>query len=805
MAPMPAQEHGDRWSVGLLATTIAVAVAGIALAALVWSDLIVADALAMLAGSVAGVLYAGLGTLIVRRAGNRIGWLLAGIGLGLAAGTLINGYAIAGVVTYAGRLPAAGALGAIAQSVFVLTASALAFMPFFFPDGALPSTRWRPALLAGAVATLATAVGFLVLPDPLALPEPGGALEVPNPLRLEHLGGAISTLLVATVWVLVITIAAAFAALVLRYRAGGREQRLQIRWVAFVAALALIANVIATGSLVACGCDANPVATVMYALTVVLVFFGIPAALTIAVTKYRLYEIDVIINRTLVYGVLATAVTAVYAAVVIGFGTLIGGRGSPVLTVSAAVAIALLFQPLRHRAQRLANRVVYGERATPYQVLSDFAVRMGQTYAIDDVLERTAAILAQATGATRVDVWLRVGRELRPAASWPADTARPRSVPLDVADALPLIRDVSRAVAVRHDEELLGALTVVKPRSEPLTPTEDELLRDLAAQAGLVLRNVRLATELQTTIDELRASRRRLVEAQDHERRRIERNLHDGAQQQLVALSVQLGLLERLADDPARIREGVARLRGSLEEALDDLRDLARGIYPPLLADKGLAAALDAQARKAAVPTTVETDGIGRYPREVEAAVYFCILEAVQNVAKHADATSAVVRLGERDATVVFEVQDDGRGFDATSATYGTGTQGMIDRLAAVGGRLDVVSEPGRGTTVRGSVAPDPGVRGTILSMTTYRFGDEPTFVFHEDDDRVPGHYELGLSTNTGDRMIRFLTDKGRATILRIMDEGRRELTQEEFDDHTVEPDVDILVARMVREGGEGA
>ena len=231
-------------------------------------------------------------------------------------------------------------------------------------------------------------------------------------------------MLVGTVWVVVLTVGAAFASLVVRYRTGGRELRQQIKWVAFVAALALLCNVIATLSLVGCHCDLSPVANVMFYGVEVLVFFGIPAALAIAILKYRLYEIDVIINRTVVYGLLAAALTAIYVGVVVGIGTIVGSRGSSALTIAAAVAIALLFQPLRQRAQRFANRLVYGERATPYQVLSDFAERMAGTYGLDDVLQRMASILAQGTGATRVDVWLRVGGELRPVAAWPADAAR---------------------------------------------------------------------------------------------------------------------------------------------------------------------------------------------------------------------------------------------------------------------------------------------------------------------------------------------------------------------------------------------
>jgi signal transduction histidine kinase len=266
------------------------------------------------------------------------------------------------------------------------------------------------------------------------------------------------------------------------------------------------------------------------------------------------------------------------------------------------------------------------------------------------------------------------------------------------------LETATRAAAVRHGDELLGALALEKPPNEPLTPTEDKLLQDLASQAGLVLRNVRLTAELQAKVVELRASRRRLVRAQDEERRKIERNLHDGAQQQLVALSVQLALLERLAEDPARVRDLASQLEGGVRDALEDLRDLARGIYPPLLADKGLAVALEAQARRAVVSTIVEPDRIGRYPRDVEAAVYFCALEAMQNVAKYAEATSATIRLSERDGALVFEIEDDGRGFDVATAGRGTGTQGMADRLDAIGGTLDIRSVPGRGTVVRGEI-----------------------------------------------------------------------------------------------------
>ncbi len=341
------------------------------------------------------------------------------------------------------------------------------------------------------------------------------------------------------------------------------------------------------------------------------------------------------INKTVVYGVLAAFFTAVYVAIVVGIGTAFGSRSSRLLTVLAAVVMAVAFQPVRERARRLANRLVYGKRATPYEVLSDFSERAAGAYSTEDVLPRMARVLAEGTGATRAEVWLRVGEELRSAASWPG-WADGEPVRLRVAgDDLPEFPGTSEAFPVRHQGEVLGALTLTKPPSEPLTPTETKLLSDLASQVGLVLRNVRLTSELQARLEELRASRQRLVAAQDEERRRLERNLHDGAQQQLVALAVKLGMAETLArKDPEGTAEMLSGLKSDTSEALDNLRDLARGIYPPLLADKGLGAALDSQARKAAVPTTVEVDSIGRYPQEVEAAVYFCCLEALQNVAK---------------------------------------------------------------------------------------------------------------------------------------------------------------------------
>jgi signal transduction histidine kinase len=223
-------------------------------------------------------------------------------------------------------------------------------------------------------------------------------------------------------------------------------------------------------------------------------------------------------------------------------------------------------------------------------------------------------------------------------------------------------------------------------------------VRDLASQAGLSLRNVQL-------VEDLRASQRRIVSAQDAERRRLERNIHDGAQQQLVALTVKMRLARSLASkDTEKAEAMLAQMETETHTALEDLRDLARGIYPPLLADKGLPAAIESQARKSGLRVSVSPDGVGRYAQEVEAAIYFSVLEGLQNVAKYADASSVEVSLSASNGFVLFDVHDDGQGFDPSRTGYGTGLQGMADRLSALGGSLAVESRPGAGTTISGKV-----------------------------------------------------------------------------------------------------
>ena len=584
--------------------------------------------------------------------------------------------------------------------------AAIACALLLFPTGTLRSRRWRLVVVLNFVATGLLLIGFILVPRPVGLPAPGGyTLTYQNPFAVPAIGRALSGIPIDNINSLTLLslpfLAAGALSLVLRYRAGGGELRRQINWVALAGAAFALVQLVAIAGIVADHGKQPPITGAAYAASAVIGLLGFPAAITVGILKYRLYEIDVIINRAVVYGLVSAGLTAVYAGIVLGIGALAGQQGSPVLTIAAAVAVALLFQPARQRARRVANRLVYGERATPYQVLSDFAEDMAGQLDYDKVVDRMVTVLAGATGATRAEAWIRVGAELRPMTIWPGGSASLDALP--VADGhLPAFGGVTRAVAVRHGNELLGALALQKPKNEPLTAAEDKLLQHLASQAGLVFRNRRLTAELRATIAELTASRRRLVGAQDAERRRIERNLHDGAQQQLVALSIQLGLLEESAGDPGSVRQLAPQLKSAVRAALDDLRDLARGIYPPLLAEQGLAAALLGQVRKVPLPVSVEAEGIGRYPQDTESTVYFCALEALQNVAKYAAASQVTVGLSGEGGGLQFRVTDDGAGFDPGLTRKGTGLQGMADRLAALGGTLHVHSQPGHGTTVQG-------------------------------------------------------------------------------------------------------
>jgi len=632
-----------------------------------------------------------VGALILSRApGNRIGTILLWGSTTTATGFLCGEILTRLVLDGTTDGPAVAVVAIVSNVGWVVgILPVLVFLPFLFPDGHLPSRRWLPVAALCALTLALFGLG-IVFGEP-RLTGNTESISVDNPLFVEALADvqvpdlAISLLLIGC-------LAASIASLVVRFRRTRGVERQQIKWV--VASVALLLASFVVSSLVSgiTGEDSYLVDVLLSGVA----FLSLPVTIGIAILQYRLFELDVVVKKTVVAGTVALFAIAAYAAVVGFFGVVTSGRESSATVFIVALLFGIAFRPATRLARRLADRLVYGRRATPYEVLTEFSERVGDAYATEDVLGRMACILGEGVGAKSARVWLRVGGELRPASSWPSDVTARDQVRV-TGELMPTIEEET-AVEVRDKGELLGALSVAVAPNDPMTIAKERLVRDLASQAGLVLRNVRLVAEL-------RAAQRRIVAAQDAERRRLERNIHDGAQQQLVALSVKLRLAESfVAKDPAKAEAMLEDVRNETQVALEDLRDLARGIYPPLLADKGLAAALESQARKSAMPVEVSPDGVRRYSQEVEAAVYFCVLEALQNAAKYADASRTSVELGERDGWLTFKVVDDGAGFDPSSVARGSGLQGIADRLSALDGKVEVRSATGEGTTIVGRI-----------------------------------------------------------------------------------------------------
>jgi signal transduction histidine kinase len=633
---------------------------------------------------VAFSMFGAVGALIVsREARNRIGLLLlwtAGITAASFACQEISTYLIRRggddgfLVGAIGVFGSAGWLFGILPAIFLL--------PILFPTGTPHSRRWRllPWIVLGMLGFLSIGVIF----GTRMLTDANDVELMRNPLYIPALG-ALGPIWDFGGWFLLLLIASG-ASQVMRFVASKGVERQQIKWFAF-AIMAFVAYLVVS--------DLAGFSGLAESIASGITFMLLPVAIGVSILQYRLWDLDVVVKKAVVAGMLVVLALVVYAGAVALVGVFASDRESTVTLFLVALVLGIAFRPVMRGARRVVDRLVYGKRATPYEVLTEFSERVGTSYATEDVLPRMAQVLGEGSGAEVARVWLRSGRRLHQAAVWPPDAAT--QDPVSISDEAASGPSGETTVEVRDRGELLGALSVRMSASDPMNPAKEKLARDLAAQAGLVLRNVRL-------VEDLRASRQRLVAAQDEERRRLERNIHDGAQQQLVALAVKARLARQLTErEPAKAAEILGQIEAETQTALEDLRDLARGIYPPLLADRGLVAALEAQSRKASVPVSVEGE-VGRYPADVEATVYFCTLEALQNVAKYAGAERTVIRLAQSNGSLSFEVVDEGRGFDPNQVATGSGLQGMADRLAAVGGSLEIRSAPGRGTTVAGRV-----------------------------------------------------------------------------------------------------
>jgi hypothetical protein len=332
--------------------------------------------------AIGGALYVAIGLLIAVRARSVIGWFLAAVGVWYAMLTLGNAYGAVGLATNPGSLPAAEEVMTAFSQSWIFALVTLTMLLLIFPDGRPPSPRWRPVLWMAGGGAAASYLLFLMKAAPI---EPVVGIRISNPFAAPSLSAFVGPALVAAAWATVIGVIGCFVGLIVRYHRGDKELRQQIRWLGLVAAAGASCILVSLVSLVACGCDETAVAVVAFTALVFIILLGVPGAIAVAVFKYRLYDLDLVVSKALVYGILAALFTLVYVALVIGVGTIVGDRGNSFLTILTAVAIAVAFQPVRERVRHLANHIVYGKRATPYEVLSEFSDKVATAFAAEDV------------------------------------------------------------------------------------------------------------------------------------------------------------------------------------------------------------------------------------------------------------------------------------------------------------------------------------------------------------------------------------------------------------------------------------
>ncbi len=648
-------------------------------------------------------LFAWLGGLIVnRQRDGRIGWLLIFIGGAFAYGALIERLVdrVDPVVT-----PWNWLVLWLGTWAWLLWLFPVFLLLLTFPTGRLLSPRWRWAPILMLVMTAVFL--FLGAFGPLIGPQTGShTWMIRNPVGF--LADFADILFVPWFLGLLTLVVGGVAAMIMRYRRSAEVERAQIKWVLVSFVLFAIAYVALFLTNV---WNAPSLAT---QVLLVVGVAGIPVSITVAVLRFHLFDIDIIISRSLSFGVLVVFIGGVYVGIVVGLGALldrVGGSGFGLSVVATAV-VALGFQPVRVRVERWANRLVYGKRATPYEVLARFSHRAAEE-SDEDVLGRIPRLIVDGTGAQEAALWVRTGGGFRTVSVWP-DTASERVLEGASAFEDP---DGDVSLPVVHDGELLGGVSLVAARGGSITPPELELVASLADGLGLTLRNSQLTGQLRRQVKDLQRSRDRVVSAADEARRSLEHDLDSGPQQQLVAVKVKLGPLRRMAEQVGAERTAVvlADIEAQASDAIQAVRDFAAGIYPPLLGAEGLAVALGQEVHKAALPVELEVDGVGRYPRDVEAAVYFSILEALQNTAKYAEASQAIVRLRQRDGDLRFEVVDNGRGFDPAAITRGAGLNGIADRIDTIGGTSTITSTPGNGTTISGTVPIRDRVENVLI------------------------------------------------------------------------------------------
>ncbi len=564
-----------------------------------------------------------------------------------------------------------------------------------FPTGTYETPSERAIVRLAGLSLLLIPLAALVN-DPLPAPNTGSALPlIDNPLAVGALA-PLAPLVAAALEGITLLLLPTIALVVLRYRRSDPERRRQMRWPLFAVLLAAAMWLVDTAATGGGWADRG---LLDGGWTVVMSF--LPIAFAIALFRYRVIDVDLVIRRSLVYGGLWLLIAAGYAVLAGAAGLAVGSRLPVEVAVLLTIVATLLFQPVRSRLEALADRWVFGERVSGYDLLIRLGASLRETVGVEELLPHLAVTIRAGLGLR----WVRV-RLILPGEAG----AEPMAVEGEPAG--PAVA----TIPIVHGGVELGTIEC-GPRTDedgPLAPADIELVDGVARQGALAIRNAHLAAELQAHLEAIREqarlldeSRQRLVQAQGAERRRIERDIHDGAQQGIVSLIARARLARaQLESNPAAEATLVA-LQADAERVLGELRELVSGIHPAVLSDRGLVDAIEERAERLPVPVAVDADAsvrTNRYPDEIESAAFFLVSEAVTNALKHASPRRLDIRLGERKGWLSVEVRDDGSGFDATTAT-GSGLRGVADRIEAVKGRFWVDTCAGRGTAV-GALLP---------------------------------------------------------------------------------------------------